>query len=145
MHYSLTNFYLFNRDSVIFLLFALLKRSKNSVVVFVSTNQCRRGSLGWPSSPVRTSRVNTVSKQTVAWKTGGCKLNDRWKTKEVPLTFAGSDFSDSSLKVCEPRDMVFLRGVVVPSCEGRTNSILPPSTTMFGAGGKFSALPSGSQ
>lgn len=61
------------------------------------------------------------------------------------LTLAGSDFSDCSLKVCEPLDIVFLRGVVVPSCEGRTNSILPPSTTMLGAGGKFSVLPTVSQ
>lgn len=70
---------------------------------------------------------------------------EKEKNERNRLTFAGSDFSGSSLKVCEPRDMVFLRGVVVPSCEGRTNSILPPSTTMLGAGGKFSALPSGSQ
>lgn len=64
----------------------------------------------------------------------------------VSLTLAGSDFSSGcSLKVCEALDMVFLRGVVVPSCEGRTNSILPPSTTILGAGGKFSVLPTVSQ
>ena len=61
------------------------------------------------------------------------------------LTLAGSDFSVWSMKVWDPRDMVFLRRIVVPSCEGRTNSILPPSTTILGAGGKFSVLPTGSQ
>lgn len=74
-----------------------------------------------------------------------CDWTADGKRDLMRLTFAGSDFSVSSLKVCDPLDMVFLLGVVVPSCEGRTNSILPPSTTMLGAGGKFSALPTGSQ
>lgn len=66
-------------------------------------------------------------------------------TRSSRVSLAGSDFSCCSLKVCEALDIVFLRGVVVPSCEGRTNSILPPSTTMLGAGGKFSVLPTVSQ
>lgn len=67
------------------------------------------------------------------------KYMHRW------LTLPRSNFSNSSLKVCEAREIVFLRVVETSSCGGRTNSILPPSTIKLGAGGKLSVVPIVSQ